>query len=162
MADPSESMASWMAGLTFYRQRRMDGGLRTGIMLGESTVLGHFEEGGEDYDPSLLWSIDLRCDGPTLPSSAEGARQWLLAHESIIKDGFERYAEHLRAGSDPTGAFLLEWADFPNRPQDVAMKIVCGAMRRIDALSLARELRFIGENWRSLIVGLAANTPAVY
>ena len=154
MDEVSELIASLMADLTFYRQQRVDGGTRTGMMLGPTTILENFEEGEEEYDPSLAWSIDLRCKGTILPTTANDAKDWLLAHESLIREGFDRYADQLRAGSDPTGPYLLEWSDFQGPPEGVAMKIVCGAMRRIDAYYLSKRLKFVGENWRPLIEGL--------
>lgn len=151
MADLSAVLADLMAGLTFFRQERVDGGIRTGIMLGGTTVLERFEGKGDEYDPSLAWSIDLRCNGLSLPTTANDARNWFLAHEAEIREGFMRYADQLGAGSDPTGIFLLEWSDFPNPPPGVAMKIVCGALRRVDALYLASRLKFVGEYWATLV-----------
>ena len=40
-----------MPNLTFYRQARIDGGIRTGIELDEDTVFEYFEEGGSEPDP---------------------------------------------------------------------------------------------------------------
>jgi hypothetical protein len=154
-------ISSLMAGLTFYHRKRLDGGIRTGIMLGGTTVSERFEEGQEDYDPSLIWSVDLRCSGAGLPDTADKAKQWLLDHERIIRDGFSRFAEQLRARSDPTGAYLLEWNEFPSHPEGVEMKIVCGAMRRVDALGLAATLRDVRDRWRELILSLSPTQPAM-
>ncbi len=154
MGELSAILAELSAGLTFYRQERVDGGIRTGIMLGMTSVFERFEIHGEEFDPSLVWSVDLRCGGPALPTRADEARSWLLDHESIIRHGFQRYARKLDAGSDPTGIFLLEWSDFQDLPPGVSMKIVCGALRRIDALYLAARLRDIGEHWAALVSSL--------
>jgi hypothetical protein len=153
-------VSSLYSGLTFYRQQRMDGGIRSGIMVGENTLLGRFEEGQGEYDPSLVWSVDLRCSGEGLPQTAEEARRWLLDHQSVIRDGFSRYADYLRAGSDVTGPYLLEWADFPDSPPGVAMKIVCGAMRRVDARLLASVLEDLGQRWDEIIQSLTAGQTA--
>jgi hypothetical protein len=151
MTDLSAILAEVMAGLTFYRQERVDGGIRTGIMLGMTSVFERFEVNGEESDPSLAWSVDLRCNGPSLPTIADDAKPWLLDHESEIRDGFRRYADQLGAGSDPTGIDLLEWSDFRNLPPGVSMRIVCGALRRIDALYLASRLRFLDKHWGELV-----------
>ncbi len=140
--------------LTFYRQKREDGGVRTGISVGATTVLERYEPGEEDYDPSLIWSIDLRCHGEGLPALPEEARMWFLAHSSPIHAGFARYAETLAAGSDPTGAYLLEWSDFPTSPQGVKLSIVIGAQRLVDARWISRELIDVGDRWAELVGSL--------
>ncbi len=156
---PMVDLSSLYAGLAFYRQKRADGGIRTGIMIKGDTVLGRFEDGQDDYDPSLVWSVDLRCFGSGLPESGEEGRQWLLDHESIIREGFDRYSDDLCAGSDVTGPYLLEWSRFPRPVPGVELKIACGALRRIDALSLAGILAEISLHWRDLIEGLSAEQP---
>jgi hypothetical protein len=162
MTDLSDSLAELFAGLTFFHQVRVDGGVRRGIMLGMSTVFERFEIGGEEYDPSLVWSVDLRCTGPSLPSNPDDAKAWLLSHSEIIRDGFLRYAEQLGAGSDPTGIYLLEWSDFNELPPGVSMKIVCGALRRIDALYLSKRIRFVGEHWERLVGDLEPSFREAY
>lgn len=156
-----DELSTILDGLTFFRQKRADGGLRTGIMLGESTVLGRFEGGEEDYNPTLLWSIDLRCRGASLPSTTEEARRWLLDHEEIIREGFARFAEELGAGIDPTGAYLLEWKAFPKPVNGVDMRIVCGALRRYDARSLPGELKDVGANLVEYVGSLGPIQAAV-
>src|SRR5438309_1549162 len=98
MSLAADYLASLRSTLTFYRQERADGGVRTGIMAGDSTVLELFEAPEEEYDPSLIWSIDIRCHGSSLPFNAEGARAWLLENGAMIRDGLSRFTEHLRAG----------------------------------------------------------------
>src|SRR4051794_4076762 len=120
-------LASLMAGLTFFRQARIDGGVRTGVMIGEFTVLHRFEEGSADHDPALIWSVDLRCNGSGLPVDAEGARRWLLEHEGIIRRGFVRFADELQAGVD-VDPYPLQWEGFEGTPEGVQMRIVCSAI----------------------------------
>jgi hypothetical protein len=151
MSNLSEVLAELAAGLTFYRQQRVDGGIRTGIMLGMETVFEKFEGDEDQYDPSLAWSVDLRCNGPSLPDNPTGARAWLIAHHEEIRDGFRLFADQLGVGSDPTGVLLLEWSDFPNPPPGVSMKIVCGALRRVDARYLSNRLAEVGEGWLGLV-----------
>lgn len=143
-----------MPNLTFYRQKRSDGGVRTGIQIDNDTVFSHFEEVDEEYDPTLLWYVDLRCQGQGLPDDPEAARQWLLDHEEIIEQGFERYAQEIRTGFDPD-LYPLEWGHFDNLPEGVQARIVCSAIRRIDALNFSEVLRDIGAHWRDRIEDLA-------
>jgi hypothetical protein len=154
-------LSSLFAGLTFFRQKRLDGGIRSGIMLGENTVLDRFEEGEGDDDPALIWSVDLRCSGKNLPDTTEGAQRWLLDNEDLIQDGFRRYADYLRAGSDVTGPYLLQWSDFQSTPPGVEMVIVCGAMRRVDALLLGSVIEETGKRWRELILSLTPGQPSL-
>ena len=163
MVDHSSILAELMAGLTFFRQeRRVDGGIRTGIMLGVETVFEKFEIAGDEYDPSLAWSVDLRCNGSILPTSPSDAKAWFLANERQIRDGLLSYAEALSVGIDPTGIQLPEWSDFHDLPEGVRMKIVCGALRRIDALYLATRLNFIAQNWVDLVQGLETTLHEAY
>ncbi len=155
-------LAELTAGLTFFRQERIDGGVRTGLMLGIETVFERFEISGEEYDPTLAWSVDLRCNGPSLPTQPPEAKAWLLANQNLIRDGFLRYAEQLSVGSDPTGIKLLEWSDFQLAPPGVQLKIVCGALRRVDALFLSTKVKFVGEHWSELVQGLESTLHEAY
>jgi hypothetical protein len=146
--DLAEFLASISQGLTFYRQERLDGGVRTGVMLDGTTVLHRFDEPEEEFDPTLAWSIDVRCRGDSIPKTIEPARAWLLDHEELIVSGLSGFADHLQAGSDPTGAFPLEWSDFPLAPKDVAMTI-------------AERLRELALHWREWIEALQSSESAV-
>jgi hypothetical protein len=77
-----------MAQLLFYRQKRVDGGVRTGLDLDREEIAEHFEEGELERDPALLWYVDLRCDGPGVPADGEAALQWLIDYAPVIREGF--------------------------------------------------------------------------
>jgi len=154
MASLSEIIASLKQGLSFYRQERVDGGIRTGITLGMASIFERFEIEGEEWDPSLAWSVELRCSGSSLPTGTADVKPWLLAHESQIKDAFRRFSEQLAAGSDPTGVYPLQFADFRGLPAGVTMKIVCTALRRYDAYFLAEHVNYIREHWSELVKNL--------
>lgn len=139
-----------MHSLTFYRQGRADGGIRTGIELDGDTVFGQFEEGGPEPDPVLLWYVDLRCQGPGLPDDAHGAKRWLLDHEEIIRDGFLRWAAELEAGAD-VELYPLQWSHFSDVPRGVEMTIACATNRRIWALSIPKLLEDVAAHWRERI-----------
>src|SRR5438874_11167209 len=113
-----------MGKLFFYRQTRQDGGVRTAIEVNEDTVFHRFEEGDEESAPSLLWWVDLRCEGSGLPRDAEEARRWLLTHAGPLKDGFERLAEKLHAGLD-FDIYPIQWSDFHGLPKRVKATLVC-------------------------------------
>ena len=76
-----------MPKLTFYHQARFDGGRRTGISLDDDATSLHFFETGaaeEDYDPRLLWYVDLRCEGNAIPGEPQAARDWFLDNEAYF------------------------------------------------------------------------------
>src|SRR4051794_13461226 len=105
-----------MGKLSFYRQARQDGGIRTAVELNEETVFHSFKKGAKEEDPALLWWVDLRCEGPGLPKDAAGARRWLITHAGLIKDGFGRLAEKLHAGLD-VDIYPFQWGDFHKLPK---------------------------------------------
>jgi len=142
-----------MPNITLYRQRRFDGGLRTGIEVDGDLAYGLFEEGEDDRDPRLRWFVDLRCEGPKLPTSPRGARKWLLDQKELIGQGFSKYAEEIRAGID-ADAFPFAWENFSNPPQDVTMKIVVTAIRRVDAIEMAKIVSEVGSRWEEIIRSL--------
>jgi len=142
-----------MPNLTFYRQARIDGGIRTGIELDEDTVFEHFEEGGPEPDPTLLWYVDLRCQGPGLPDDPRKAREWLIDHSDVICDGFSRCASEFEAGRD-VDSYPLLWSEFSGVPAGVEMTIACATNRRTWGISLPLLLKDIELNWRERILQL--------
>jgi hypothetical protein len=154
----ADVLAKKPSTLIFYRQAREDGGVRTGIELGGSRIFERFEAPTEEYDPSLIWSIELRFRGESVPHSAEEARSWLLGQSEVVEEGLDRYAEHLRAGSDPTGDYPLTWSDFRQLPGDLTVEVACTAQRRVDALQLGSYLRSVAKNWESFVESLEPRT----
>lgn len=146
--------------LTFYRQARVDGGMRSGIELDGNTIYGRFDEGNPEYDPTLLWYVDLRCEGPGLPHEPEDARQWLLSNSRIIREGFQRCAEELRAGSDPD-IYPVIWEEFTDVPEGVSMKIAFTAIRRVDAIHLSQRMSEVAAHWEEMIERLSPASAVV-
>lgn len=142
-----------MAKITFYRQKRIDGGLRSGISVGDETVLGLFEPGPTDNDPALLWYVDLRCEGARLPTDPKEAREWLLRHEDVIRAGFADCARECSAGIDPD-IYPRLWSDFASTPKDIRMVIALSAVRRVDAREISKVLQDIGSHWGHYIRAL--------
>src|SRR4051794_10597769 len=92
---------SVMASITFYRQARKDGGIRTGVDVDDNVVLQRFEAGSSDGDPSIVWYVDVRCSGRGLPATAVAARQWLLRNRPTVRRLLISLAEALPLGVDP-------------------------------------------------------------
>jgi hypothetical protein len=139
-----------MPHLTFYRQKRIDGGIRTGLEIDQETIFEEFEEGGPESDPTLVWYADLRCDGPGVPGTEEAAWPWLLDHEERFVEGFMRCAGEYLTGIDPD-AYPLLWSDFSNPPRDVSLTIAYSARRKLDGRAMAAVLTDIGEHWAERI-----------
>jgi hypothetical protein len=147
-----------MASLTFYRQGRIDGGIRTGIEIDQSPVLGRFEEGPDEFDPVLTWWIVLDCRGDTLPIEAEEARRWLLDHAEPIRGLLAEQADALSAGID------FDFDPYRTPPladkipgEDVLIELTCSASRRIEGQNLGLIMKSIAENWTEIV----RNLPAV-
>jgi hypothetical protein len=141
-----------MATLTFYRQARADGGLRTGIEIDGETLLEDYLPGGQEHDPALLWYVDLRCEGDSLPTEPEAVREWFLENARLIQSGFATCAEELKVGVD---SFDQDFRPYERRigqtPDGTVLRVCVSAVRRMDARKIAVELRRIGAEWdRSL------------
>lgn len=147
-----------MAKIIFYRQKRRDGGIRTGVEINGNTELG-LEEGfeGDELDPVLVWWIELRCEAKTLPTDPEEARQWLLEQTPVIRSGFEALAREVRTGID-FNTYPYLWP-VPKAPRGVRITVACFAMRRVDGREMADVLADVAAHWRDRIKSLPATEP---
>jgi hypothetical protein len=138
-----------VANVTFFRQGRYDGGIRTGVETDGVLVWHRFEKGTGEEDPALLWYVDLRCEGDDLPSEREQAREWLMHQAPVIKSALNALAEKLRAGyDDELWPYLFP---VPDSPPGTSMKIVCSTTRGLEPGDLAKTLKRIGSNWRPIL-----------
>ena len=141
-----------MSTITFYRQARRDGGVRTGIEIDNDTVLARFERGGQESDPALVWYVDVRLQGKRLPTDPEAARSWLLRHGKSVARILRQMADEVPLGIDP--------GDWPLRKtgrvdaSGVKVTVSCSAMRRVDAQSISNELRDIAQHWDKRVAEL--------
>ena len=137
-----------MSMLTFYRQARADGGLRTGVDLDGVTLLETFEPGGEEHDPTLLWYLDLRCEGNDLPAEPETAQEWLRANAEAIRNGLATCADELAVGLDLPDEDLQPYErSLPRQPDGSRLRIHVSAIRRPEARQIAGELRSLSRTW---------------
>jgi len=136
--------------LLFFRQKRFDGTIHTGLELDDEPIAHRYEGGSGERDPALLWYVDLRCEGPGIPDDPELSAHWLLEHGSSIRDGFAGFARKLEVGADPD-LYSLTWGGFPEEPEGVTMTIACSAARRVEARELSRILGDIAGRWDELI-----------
>jgi hypothetical protein len=143
-----------MASLTFYRQQRADGGIRTGIDADGSTLVEDFQEGDQEQDPALLWYIDLRCEGDALPTEVEPALEWSRANAEGFAEILETVADHLAAGIDSEA--LPYRQPFPDRLPSAGIEVAVSAMRRVAARNVAQELRHMSGHWAALLDALSS------
>lgn len=150
-----------MSRLCLYHQMRKDNRARSGLEIDGQPVAEVFDEGGEgEYDPILLWFIDVRCEGSPIPGDPEAALDWLEEHTKIIRDGLARCSQSLEVGLD-ADIYPLIWTDFGDVPSDVKMSIACSASRRFDARSMAALVNQFSVDWPILIEEIRRSSLAV-
>jgi len=142
-----------MKSLTFYHQKRKDGGVRTGVELDGERVLEQFKPGRGAPDSALEWFVDVRCRGQRLPDDSEAVRRWLLGQSAEIQAHLERMANELRTGMDPDWPLTSEMDSTAN---GVAIKIVCSAVRRLSGRDIGQVLLQLKRSWGRLIASLPA------
>jgi hypothetical protein len=140
-----------MPTLSFYRQSRRDGGIRTGVDLDDETILSQFD-GGSD-DPALTWYVDVRFEGTRLPADAELARQWLIRQTPVVRRELLAIARDIPAGVDPNDRPLLREIALRGA---ITMTIACFAVRRGEAKKLAAIVTEIALHWDSWLESLPA------
>jgi hypothetical protein len=144
------------SNLVFYRQARVDGGIRTGIDSFDTPLL-ESEENEAPYDesvPVLAWAIEVRCKGKGLPTTAEEARDWFLKHQDIIRPSLVDLAEELRAGLD-LDLYCYKWDKFAAQPKGVRLTIACSAHRRVNGRKLGSHVRAFADHYEAYLDRLA-------
>jgi hypothetical protein len=147
----SKSVEELLSGLTFYRQKRVDSGIRTGVELGQTPIWEQFDPGEDERDPSLLWYVDVRFDGPGVPTEVEQVGHWLLSTKGIIEGGLASFADQLRRVGADKDDYPMIWSGFPEINDGVVRAIACSAVRRIDSRKLAEILDDVRVHWTDWI-----------
>ena len=140
-----------MSSITFYRQARFDGGVRTGVEVDDDTVLARFDAGKSEDDPILLWFVDVRCTGRNLPKNAAGACAWLIDNASVIRNGLKELAVAVAIGADSNTWPILHVV--PHSPAGSKVVIAFSAANRLAVRDLPKILRDIAKRWSDLIMG---------
>jgi hypothetical protein len=148
-----------MSKIIFFRQRRADGGVHSGVETEEHKA-DFYQEGAGEYNPALEWFVDLRVEGKDLPPDLQEAIEWLTAQGKIISLAFEQLSRELAAGID-FGSWPLEWP-VPQAPQGVEMSIISSCVQRVSARDLSCILEQIASNWSRYLTEISsAITPTV-
>ena len=144
-----------MSKLVFFRQGRVDGGIRTGIDI-DGTTFDHFESGIGEHDPALAWFVDLRLEGNSVPAQPERARQWLLDHKSLVNEAYTAVSRRLQVGMDPD-VWPLQ-CEAPNAPPGVHITTVCSSTATTTAREIGATILDIAQHWEDYL----DQVPAVH
>ncbi len=145
-----------MKKLTFYHQKRRDGGVRTGVEVDDERILERFEPGSTEEDSTLSWWIDVRCSQKTWPPEPEEVRAWLLENAPRIENGLKDLAAKLGAGID------INWPEkyvVPS-PAGIKIEIFYSAIRRVGGREIQAELSKLARNWQTIIAQLPSRELA--
>jgi hypothetical protein len=137
--------------LAFYRQECVDGGLYTGVSLKGDDILEHHQDGSGD-DPRILWLVDVRCSGESLPDDPVQARDWFMDHAAFLKAALVDLKDRLEVGFH-AHAGPYQW-EVPNAPPGVQVLIVCHACHRIVGREMGVIVATIAANWEKLLRSL--------
>jgi hypothetical protein len=145
-----------MPTITFFRQARNDGGLRTGVDIDGETQWMEFQEPrGEEHDPALAWYVDLQVSGDGVPAAQDAARDWLLQRAATVQKILGQAAERLDLGFDP------DFVPFRQNTSEGGIQygLLVSAARRLPGRDIAARLRELSMHWSSIISQLAPLNP---
>lgn len=142
-----------MRQITFYRQGRRDGGVRTGIEVDGEPVLEHFQPGPEpgDEDPVLTWFLVVDAKGPDLPADPEEARRWLRDRAGVPGE-LAKFANQLRSGIDVDSPPIRLPLDFA--PEGTSIRVTGSAASRSEGQRFPKIVRDIARNWETYLLQL--------
>jgi len=145
--------------LTFFRQKRFDGGVRTGVEHDGVRLLRNFEQGPGDLEDmplgsGLEWYIDLRFSGPTLPKQTESVKNWLLDHTEAIRQSLSDFATLVGAGVDDE--FPLESPPYEVGEQDIRLRVVSSVTKRVTRLNFAEIISQFAQEFPDYVRNLSA------
>jgi hypothetical protein len=139
-----------MSRITFYRQERFDGGLRSGIDVDDTHILGTFVPGSGDDHPALLWYVDMQFEGESLPTDPDHVREWLLNNSDFIKQGLKSLAVQLQVGLDADEPWPVSMS-LAGAPEGVTAQITALGVRRLAVGELAQNLIHIERAWSDIV-----------
>ena len=139
-----------MTEITFYRQKRRDGSIRSGLHCSGPFDLESFEPGPADiaddpYAPVLDWIIDLQLDVPEEPIDAESGRRILLACSEPISSQLNQKIADLGVGFDTSLPVTL--TDFDQLPVGYQCRLNCSISNRFKGAAFIAILRDFASSW---------------
>lgn len=151
-----------MPNFVFFRQKRQDGGIHTGLDWENDTQWESFEPGETEGDPVLEWWVDLRGEGPEVPDDPEELPDWLRRHGGPIRDGFAVVAEELRAGIDAGSGSWPVLRPLPPTIPGTQLVIGMSALRRVNGREVPNVMNYVAEHWEELIARLRKPVPVTW
>jgi len=141
-----------MTEITFYRQQRRDGSIRSGLELNGEPQFGLIqswpsETSDDDLSMVLDWYIDLTIQSPNPidHSDPEQTKNELLKLQASIQHGLNQLANSMGAGVDFESPVL--WSKFPELSEGFHVEMVCRASSRISSRQLMREIHEFANHW---------------
>lgn len=141
-----------MTEITFYRQQRRDGSIRSGLELNGEPQFGliqswPLETSDDDLSMVLDWYIDLTIQSPNPidHSDPEQTKNELLKLQTSIQHGLNQLANSMGAGVDFESPVL--WSKFPELSEGFHVEMVCRASSRISSRQLMREINEFANHW---------------
>lgn len=134
-----------MSQITFYRQKRFDEGLRTGIDIDGVEQWHHYIAGPDDGDSGILWYIDVALEGEALPDDPDQAHEWLVRSGPMIASALRGFAQRYDIGLD-AGPYPQRWR-IESLPDEVTGEIVVSAANRVEARQLGTVLVQLADGW---------------
>jgi hypothetical protein len=135
--------------ISFYRQARGDGGIRSGIDVNGEEMWSLFEAGPGEADPALDWYVDVEWSGPSLPTEAEAVKALLVAQQSQVGQACSTLASRLEVGIDAEAAPFAQ--SFDPGMSGVTAGVFCSAVHRVSGREMGRNLQLLGSSWVTLI-----------
>lgn len=126
-----------MPTVTFFHNERADDALRTGLYVDDARAFERFVPGGDEYDPSLRWYVDVGVPVAEAPETQTAAAEWLAEHADSLRVALDVAAERLHAGIDSDGG---PWSFDVDTP-DGTTRVTVSAQRRASAKHLGERLR---------------------
>jgi hypothetical protein len=141
-----------MTEITFYRQQRRDGSIRSGLELNGEPQFGLIqswpsETSDDDLSMVLDWYIDLTIQSPNPidHSDPEQTKNELLKLQASIQHGLNQLANSMGAGVDFESPVI--WSKFPELSEGFHVEMVCRASSRITSRQLMREINEFANHW---------------
>jgi len=143
--------------VTFFRQKRFDGGIRTGISADGTLLLHRFDPGDlENENPALEWYVDITLSAEDIPENLDNLKSWLVQQQKSVSSVLREIGREFRAGTDfPELPFRYE----KKLPDGLRISVSFSAVLRVDCLQMAQILENLADSWSDLVSQLDIYTP---
>jgi hypothetical protein len=142
-----------MSKIAFFRQQRVDGAIRCGIMVDDELVFHALEnENVANPDPVLLWFVGIAVEGDDLPDEPEAARHWLIERGPAISELLMKEGQSISAGIDHPSWPRVNYVPLPACER--LLRIHYAAMERVAASEMGVHLQEVAREFESVVQSL--------